>query len=161
MNLFDRNSGLLGEAPPQNRAEAKYQQILATMEDAFYEVDVRGNLVSFNSAFSRLLGYDKSELTGMNNRQYQTATAAADVYRIFNRVYQTGIPAERAQWEVTRKDGALVISEGSVQLVHGPDGKPVGFRGIVRDVTLHWKIEQAVRASEEKYRRILETTNEA
>ncbi|HZW12925.1 MAG TPA: PAS domain S-box protein [Noviherbaspirillum sp.] len=138
-------------------SEAQTQSIIETIEDPYYEVDLRGTLVQCNSAFARLLGYEMSEMEGINNRDLQTPEAAANVFKAFNEVYRTGEPARRVDWAMLRKDGSTVVGEGSVQLVRDLNGEPAGFRGILRDVTERRQMEQALRESEEKYRSILET----
>lgn len=160
MGSPDRHAPLFPAANQAGHA-ARLHPALEAMEDAYYEVDLSGNLLLFNSAFSRLIGYPVSEMPGLNNRQYQSAEAASHVYRIFHTVFQTGRPVARVQWEVLRKDGGQVIGEGSVHLMRDASGAPVGFRGIVRDVTQLRQVEQALRASEEKYRGIIDTAREA
>jgi diguanylate cyclase (GGDEF)-like protein/PAS domain S-box-containing protein len=152
----------LGQAEQALRAsEEKYQHILETIEDAYYEVDLRGDLVLCNGAFCRMLGYSASELIGVNNRHFQSPEMAARVFRIFNEVYRTGVAAHSFDWEMIRKDGSTVVGEGSVQLARNLEGEAIGFRGILRDVTERRKVEQALRESEEKYRSILETIEDA
>ncbi|WP_206047254.1 PAS domain S-box protein, partial [Noviherbaspirillum denitrificans] len=56
--------------------EERYRGILETIEDAYYEVDLQGNLVLFNSALCRLLGYDAGELFGCSHRRLQPAGEA-------------------------------------------------------------------------------------
>ena len=133
-------------------SEEKYRSILENMEDAYYEVDLKGDLVFFNSAFSRLLGYPESELRGLNNRRYQTPGMAASVYKTFNQVYRTGAPAKAYDWEMQRKDGGKVLVEGSIQLVKDASERAIGFRGVLRDVTARRQMEMAVRESEERFR---------
>jgi diguanylate cyclase (GGDEF)-like protein/PAS domain S-box-containing protein len=58
-------------------------------------------------------------------------------------VYKTGRPARLFNYEVIRKDGAKRIHENSISLIRDSEGRPVGFRGIVRDVT------ESVRNKEE------------
>ena len=142
-------------------SEAKTSTIIETIEDPYYEVDLHGNLVLCNSAFARLLGYTMSEMAGINNRDLQTPEAAVHVFNTFNEVYRTGVPAKGVDWAMLRKDGSAVLGEGSVQLVRNRNGEAVGFRGILRDVTAHRQMQQALRESEEKYRSILETIEEA
>ena len=138
-------------------SEEKYRSILETIEDAYYEVDLRGNLVLFNGAFCRMLGYEAREMFGHNNREFQTPEAGARVFKTFNEVYRTGIPANGFDWEMVRKDGSIVVGEGSVQLVRDLQGEPAGFRGILRDVTERRRVEQALRESEARYRGIIES----
>ncbi len=135
----------------RRQSEERYHTILDTIEDGYYEVDTRGNLVAFNDALQRLLGYREDELRGMNNRRYMTDAEARRVYGTFNEVYRSGAPARIFDWEVIRSDGTRRIVEASVTPVRGADGGVVGFRGIVRDVTARKRTEQALRASEERY----------
>jgi PAS domain-containing protein len=95
-------------------------------------------------------------MPGMNNRVYMDAENAKKVFRAFNEVYVTGIPTKGFEWETIRKDGARVYMEVSVSLIARPGEKPTGFRGIARDITERKKAEEALRLSEENFRRSLE-----
>src|SRR5581483_5166966 len=141
-------------------SEEKYRTILESIEDAYYEVDRRGNLVLFNDAFSRLLGYPPHELYGMNNREYQTPEVDAGVYRVFSEVWRTGAPTKAHVWKLRRKDGTAAWVEGSVQLVRGADGAGIGFRGILRDITERQRMEQQLRESEARFRALTELSSD-
>ncbi len=89
----------------------------------------------YESPLCVLLGYAFDELIGLNNREYTNLETAQKMARIFNRIYQTGEPAEIENYEIFRKDGIPLISEMSASLVRDFEGRPIGFRGIARDVT--------------------------
>jgi PAS domain S-box-containing protein len=125
------------------KSEEKYRAILENIEDGYYEVDIAGNLVFFNDALRRIYGYTEDELMGMNNRQYMDEETAKAAYQTFNAVYRTGKPAKVFDWEFIKKDGTRVSVEASVSLIRDSTGKPVGFRGIVRDITERKQAEQA------------------
>ena len=57
------------------------------------------------------------------------------MYQVFNRVYQTGIPEKSTDYEIIRSDGNRCILALSTSLMRDASGNPVGFRGVVRDIT--------------------------
>ena len=116
-------------------SEEKYRTILEDIEDGYYEVDIAGNFTFFNDAMCGIIGYSKDEMMGMNNRQYMDEENAEKVYQAFNRVYTTRKHTEEFGWEIRRKDGTKRFVEVSVSLKRNSEGEPIGFRGIVRDIT--------------------------
>jgi PAS domain S-box-containing protein len=141
-------------------SEDKYRTVLQNIAELYYEVDLTGNLIVFNDSMSKILGYSKDELIGMNNRQYMDEETAKRVYQTFNMVYQTGIPAKAFDWALIGRDGAKRIVETSVSLMHDSTGQAIGFYGIGRDVTERKQAEAALRESEERYRTILHSIEE-
>jgi PAS domain S-box-containing protein len=93
---------------------------------------------------------------GMNDRQYMDKEVAKKVFKAFNGVYKTGEPLKEIDWQITRKDGAKRYVEASVSLRKDEFGKPIGFRGIIHDITERKQAEELRRQSEEKYRTIIE-----
>jgi len=141
-------------------SEEKYRKILETMEEGYYEVDLAGNSLFLNEAMGRIYGYPPDEMRGMNNLSFVSTEEAKKVYAGFNKVYKTGIPSKALEHEIIRKDGSKRFVESSASLMRNESGDPIGFRGIVRDVTERKKVETALQESEEKYRKILETMEE-
>jgi PAS domain S-box-containing protein len=137
--------------------EQQYRRILNNIEELYYEVDLSGNLTFSNDSMSKISGYSKDELIGMNNRQYMDEQTAEKVYQIFNQVYRSGVPAKAFDWELIRKDGTRRILETSVSLMHDSKGQPIGFYGIGRDTTERKKEEEALKEWEKKYRTTLRT----
>ncbi len=116
-------------------SEERHRSILQNMNEGYYEVDLAGNFTFVNEAMSSLLGYEKDELIGLNNRACMDAETAPKVYSAFNRVYRTGTPEKGFEWDNIRKDGSRAVVESSVSRIIDADGRPAGFRGLVRDVT--------------------------
>jgi len=136
--------------------EEKYRTILESMEEGYYEVDISGNLTFFNDSVCKILGRTRNELMGMNNRELATPEVAKEVYQKFNRVYRTGIPINITEYEVIRKDGDVRVLEASVSLTRDSSDKPIGFRGVLRDVTDRKRAAEALKQSEEKFRGLAE-----
>ncbi len=123
-------------------SEEKYRNILTNMEEGYFEVDLAGNIVFFNEACCELIGYPADELIGMNNRQFTSPAIAKKMFKTFNRVYKTGQPAQIANFEVIAKSNVKKHLELSASLVNDSEQKPIGFRGIVRDVTARLKSQK-------------------
>jgi PAS domain S-box-containing protein len=138
-------------------SEEKYRSILETIEEGYYEVDLRGNFTFFNEVITRICGYPRAELMGMNNRQYTDAENARKLYQSFNEVYQTGIPSKSCEYEIIDSKGRRKILESSVSLIRDSSGKLIGFRGIVREISELKQAQRALKESEERYRTIIET----
>ena len=117
------------------QSEEKYRTILESIEHGYFEVDIRGNFTFFNDSMCKILGYSRNEMIGMNNRQYMDKENARKVFQAFNRVYTTGKPTVGVDWKLTRKDGTKRIVEASVSLIRDAEGEPIGFRGVVKDIT--------------------------
>jgi PAS domain S-box-containing protein/putative nucleotidyltransferase with HDIG domain len=136
--------------------EEKYRAILESIEEGYYEVDLKGNVTFCSDYLCRIMGYPREELLGTNNRRYMDPVSAKHVFETFNHVYLTGKPSKSLNWELIRKDGSIRTVEISVSLVRNPKGEPTGFRGILRDVTEKKRAEAALRENEEKYRELVD-----
>ena len=113
----------------------KYRTILESIEEGYFETDQKGNLTFSNEAFGKILGYPRNQLLGMNSRDYTTPDTAEKISRIMEQIEQTGRPEDVTDYDVIRKDGSRAALELSVSLLTDKDGKPAGFRGMLRDVT--------------------------
>jgi PAS domain S-box-containing protein len=137
-------------------SEEKYRTILEGTEEGYFEIDLSGNLTFFNESLGRISGYSQGELKGMNYKDYTTPETAHKMYKVFSEMYRTGTPGKVMDYEVIRKDGGTIVVGMSASLILDPAGEPIGFRGVVRDVTERKRAEEALRASEERYRTVLE-----
>ena len=69
-------------------------------------------------------------------------------------------PDIRISYRMMRSDGTVIWLERNSRAQFDPQGRLLRIIGIVTDITERKRAEDAVRQSEEKYRRIVETTNE-
>jgi len=139
------------------QSEEKYRNILYSIQEGYFELDLAGNYTFVNDANCRLLGYSRDEIIGMNTRQhmpyednYKKASQA------YTKLFLTGKPIESLEIFSVKKDGTPVIYETSVTLIKNAQGKAIGFRGVSRDITERKQMEEQIRQSEERYRTIIE-----
>lgn len=141
--------------------EERYRNILDNMAEAYYEVDLKGNLTFFNATAVMNLGYTDNIMMGLNFREYVDDENASKVFEAYNKVFLTGEPIKGIDWELITKESGKIRVESSIILIRDVHGKPVGFRGIIRDITERKLAEEALRESEEKFRNLTETAQDA
>jgi two-component system, cell cycle sensor histidine kinase and response regulator CckA len=140
--IHERTKESIQTAKELRKSEEKYRNILESMEEGYYEVDLRGNLTFFNDAMCRITGYSREELRGINTREFMTEKTGKKVFKAFEAVYTTGKSDKSLEWEGIKKDGTKGYVESSVSLIKDSAGKPIGFRGVVRDVTKRKMVER-------------------
>jgi PAS domain S-box-containing protein len=131
-------------------SEEKYRTILHSIQEAYYEVDLAGNLTFFNDSLCQHLKYSKDELMGMNNRQFTSKETVERVYKTFNSVFKTGKATTAFDWEMVAKDGTKKFVELSVSLIRDSEGRPVGFRGVARDISERKKAEEQAKLHQQQ-----------
>jgi PAS domain S-box-containing protein len=135
-------------------SEAKYRNILENIEEGYHEVNLTGNFTFFNDSFQRITGYSREELMGMNYKRFGADEEnARKIFQAYNRVYRTGEPSTRIEWDITRKDGVRRSHETSASLIKDSSGNPQGFRGIVTDITDRKHAEEEKRSMQERLQR--------
>ncbi|MGA9110031.1 MAG: PAS domain S-box protein [Smithella sp.] len=137
-----------------HQSEEKYRTILENIQEGYFEVDLAGNLTFFNDSMCRLCGYSKEELAGMNYQQFTNKETSKKLFQMFNNIYNTGEPVKGFDWQIIRKDGTKRCIEASASLQKYLPDKPIGFRGLIRDITESKRTERILRENEERLRGI-------
>jgi len=159
-------------------SKEKYQSIIETIHEGYYEVDLRGHLTFASDALCKFIGYSQDELLGQSYKIIIDKKVRKLVFKTFNKVFSTEIQQNLFQFQVKRKNGEKAFFETSVYLKYDTNGKKIGFYGIVRDITERKKVEdveekfkielaQTVRLrtkeleeSEEKYSNLFQHSND-
>ncbi|MFX1418688.1 MAG: PAS domain S-box protein [Promethearchaeota archaeon] len=149
----------------------KFIQVIESIKECYFEVDLKGNFTYFNESLSKITGYSREELLGLNYKYIANEKNRKSVFEGFNSVYKTGEPLTDFEYQFKNKAGESIIGETSVYLKYDSNGNKIGFYGIFRDITKRKEEEkrfkheleqlvkvrtQELRESEEKYRFISE-----
>jgi PAS domain S-box-containing protein len=126
-------------------SEEKYRTILETIEDAYFEVDLRGNFTFFNRTLAQRLGYTDAELTGMHYRAYTDRQNAEKLFQVFNSVFVTGQTGLPVDLDIIDKHDRVKTVSILTSLICDSQGKATGFRGLARDVTGYKKMENRLQ----------------
>lgn len=127
------------------KSEATYRNILETIADGYYQVDLAGNLTLINNSLCELIGYSREELLGMSYRRLMDEANAERMYGACREVYKTSVPNSAFDFEVLGKDGNKRQLSASIALIKDSNGRPEGLRGVFRDMTEHKRLEAQLR----------------
>ena len=133
-------------------SEEKYRTILESIEEGYYEVDIEGYFVFGNDALTRMLKVPRLDLRFMNFWDFMDEENAARIYETFLGCRRTGKPVKAFDCEF-KIGGAIRYIEASVALLQDSSGRPIGYRGVLRDRTEKKKMEMDLL---ESYRKVHE-----
>jgi PAS domain S-box-containing protein len=134
-------------------SEEKYRNILENIGEAYFEIDLKGNMTFCNDSTCSISGYAQSELMNMNYRQYTSPETEKKLRTIFKNIYKTGEKGSLYDFEVIRKDKRTRNMELSLNLMRNSEGEAIGFRCIARDFTERKRAEGERRRLEERLQR--------
>jgi PAS domain S-box-containing protein len=140
-------------------SEKRYRELFENANDIIYTIDLAGNFTSLNQTGERVTGYTLAEALTMNIAQVVAPDQLDTVRQNLARKLETKQDSSVYETEIITKFGKRLPLELSTCLIYR-GGKPVGVQGTARDITARKAAEEAITESEEKFRSIVETTNE-
>jgi len=154
-------TGIIRDISERKQAEQKFRSVTDSAVDAIISADHTGNIVSWNNAATRILGYTAEEAIGQR--------LEIIIPERFHEAHRTGMQRVTAGGEsrvigktvelfARTKAGAEVPIELSLATWNVKE--EIYYTGIIRDIRERKQAEEALRKSEEKYRRIVETAGE-
>lgn len=137
----------------------RYKEFFDNSLDIITVTDLKGNFIEVNKAFEDAFGYTKDEVRGKHFAEVLKLSedVALNIFNSYNKAYREKRDLIGLVFEVKRKDGREIIVEGNVRLLFEGD-KIIGFVGNYRDVTDRVRLERKLRESEERYRKIFESS---
>jgi len=131
-------------------SEARYRNIIESIEEGYFEIDLHGDMIFFNNSLINITGYSRSELQDINIRYFFVTGTSSDSMEIYKLVKRTGEPAILNDYEMSRKDGSTIILEQSISLIKEGSEDSSGFRIVVRDVSERRHAEEERKKLEEQ-----------
>ena len=141
-------------------SEDRFRALFDMSRDGIVFVDLDGHIEEMNQAYLDLVGYDRDEIA---THTYQDLTPekwrAGEADIIETQVMRRGFSDEYEK-EYVRKDGSIAPISLRTILVRDLDGRPIRFMGIVRDITELKEKEEALKASEKRYRSLFDLSHD-
>jgi PAS domain S-box-containing protein len=127
---------------------------------AMVELTPDGRYLRANAAFYRMFGYDPSDLPHLSAAQVVFPEDRAEVLGQFARVGRGEVMCYEADRRYRRKDGTPLWARVSVVAAPSGAGRPFRVTAVVIDLTARKLIEDALRASQERFRLLVESVRD-
>jgi PAS domain S-box-containing protein len=134
-------------------SELQFPELLVHSPDAVLLLDRDAVVLDANAEALRGLGYERSELVGRHVRDIVDGLDGETLLRVQQHMRETGVATFRAAHR--RKDGTGFPVEARLALVRR-EGAPSVVVAFVRDLTEQEAVRTALRASEERYRLLMD-----
>jgi len=143
---------------PDPTAEAeRFRLFVASVTDyAIYMLSPEGIVITWNAGAQRFKGYTAEEIIGHHFSRFYTQEDQAKGMpaHALHTAQQEG-KFETEGWRV-RKDGSLFWANVVIDPIYDSEGTLVGFAKITRDITDRKKAAEALHASEERFRLLVQ-----
>jgi PAS domain S-box-containing protein len=146
----------------RQRAEEERARLFAGIEQCAESIiitDPKGTIQYVNPAFSQVSGYSREEAIGRNPRLLKSGRHG---HSFFEDLWNTIAAGKTWHGEITnrRKDGRLYTDDVRVSPVRDPGGELTHFIANQFDITERKRAEEALSASETRYRRLFEAAQD-
>lgn len=136
------------------RADETLRKLSRAVEQSPVSVvitDTRGDIEYVNPKFTQATGYSAAEVRGMNPRILKSGEQSPELYQTLWETVTSG-GEWRGEFHNVKKNGELFWEFASISPVSDEHGRITHFLAIKEDITERKRAEEALRASEKRFR---------
>jgi PAS domain S-box-containing protein len=134
----------------KEEAEEKYQDLLKTIDDWVWETNDKGVYTSCSAQVSKALGYNPAEIVGKTVFDFMSSDEAKQLKNVFAYGEKNGGPFNKVETWYQHKDGHKICVSMSGMPLLNDDGKCIGYRGVMHDITAYKHAEATIEELNKK-----------
>lgn len=154
---------ILRDITERKKAEEELIRLSSAVKmsaDSIVIGDLDAKIIDVNEATLKMYGTeDKRDLIGRSSFDLIAPEDREKGLAGMKEVLEKGYVKDR-KYNIITKNGSRIPVEMNTAIMKGVDGKPIGFVAVSRDITERRKMEDNLRASEEKYRNLFENARD-
>jgi PAS domain S-box-containing protein len=120
-------------------SERKYRALFEESRDGIYSVLRDGTILDANPSFLDIFGYTEEEMIGENIIKFYADPSARTCFQ--KEIESQGF-AKDYEVRFLKKQGIVFYGLITASVVYGESGEIVGYRGIIRDLTIRKGLQQ-------------------
>ena len=141
-------------------SEERFRQFFENEPEYCYMISPEGVIINVNNAALKALGYMKEELVGKPLKTIYAPEVLPKTKELFLKWGKTGKLKDEELVIITKKGDRRTVLL-SADVVKDRDGKIMHSVSVQKDITEIKQAEKALRESEEKYRSLVESTEDS
>jgi len=144
------------------KSEQRYALAIAGANDGIWDRDLETGEVHFSPRWKSILGYEDHELAN-DFGEWMNRIHGDDFQRVMNALngYLEGrLPVYEIEFRLRAKDGSYRWIHSRGACLRDEQGRPRRIAGSHTDITYRKQMEEAIRNSEKKYRKIFEESKD-
>ena len=141
-------------------SEEQYRNLYDEAPMGYMEYDTEGRITKINRRELKMLGYGAEEMLGLPVWDFLVEKEVAREL-IKAKLAGTEPPSKGLERTYRGKDGTTVPVLIDDLILKDKNGRIIGIRSTIQDITERKRMEEALRESEEKYRILFETSKDA
>ena len=135
--------------------------LMNNLPDHIYFKDRQSRFIRNNKAQAQSFGLDDPEqAVGRSDFDFFTEDAAQKAFEDEQKIIETGLPVFKEE-KLTRKDNTVVWFQAIKMPLFNNNGNIIGTFGISRDITKQKYAEETLKHSEERFRSVAHSANDA
>ncbi|HAN19436.1 MAG: hypothetical protein A2X13_02060 [Bacteroidetes bacterium GWC2_33_15] len=141
-------------------SETKYKEMTLLLPQTVYESDIKGHVTYINKAGHETLGFTENDIK--SGLSVFNVIVKEDHDRLKNAIAKIvgGESSRGNQYTAARKDGSTFPVQVYSSVIK-KDGIPVGYRGIMFDITDRVKAEEEIKQSNELFKTLVDSNSNA